>query len=133
MALRFIEPTLEQIRLWKEWVASRPPVVKEIVEQIDPWTLYRIKDTGHRGIFYSVSEDQTITLTITGTYNLIDFERRVFGYKLNDLEPCDPPLPSEPVGVYMTPEEARAYINSRRAENGLDPLSDEDFKDMNTV
>ena len=66
------EPTSEQIEGWKEWVAARPDNVRKAAERLDPWTLYRLKDTGQRATLYILSEaengDVTGTVNITGEF-----------------------------------------------------------------
>jgi hypothetical protein len=39
-------PTDEQRAQFKEWVATRPPKVRAVAEQFDPWTVYRLRTTG---------------------------------------------------------------------------------------
>lgn len=43
---RYTEPTEEQLKVWDEWVASRPEVIKKLAERFDPWSLYKLKTTG---------------------------------------------------------------------------------------
>lgn len=84
---------------WDAWVASRPPVVKDLAERFPPNRLYQLKSSGHRVVMYSYSEDGTVTVTVSGDYNLLTFERHVFGVKPDDLEECDLPAPGERLGV----------------------------------
>jgi hypothetical protein len=104
---RFKEPTPEQEQGWKEWVASRPDRVRAVAERFEPWTLYRLKTTGDRVTILGFSEGDPITMdvSITGEFNLIMFDRRVFGIDPNDLEPCDLPNVNEPVGAMMSAEQ----------------------------
>jgi hypothetical protein len=88
--------------LWKEWVATRPESVQSLSQQLPPDRLYRLKSSGHRGTIHSYSEDGTVTIEVTGAYNLVIFERCVFGIKPEDLEECDLPTPDEPLGVLLT-------------------------------
>jgi hypothetical protein len=49
---------------------------------------------------------------VTGEYNLVAFERRVFGIKPEDLEECDLPGLHEPLGsANMSIEEAKAALD----------------------
>ncbi len=119
---RIYEPTPKQVKIWKKWVNSRPPEIKEVAERFDPWSLYRMKDTGHKVTILGFSEGETVTISVTvsGKYNKVLFERNVFGVDPNDLEPCDPPDPSEPVGAALTQEEASDNMDLIRemAQNG---------------
>lgn len=63
-----------------------------------------LKPTGQRVTIYSYSEDGTVTVNVTGEYNLTMFDTQVFGINPDDLEPCE--LPDGPTGTLMTPEQA---------------------------
>ena len=86
-------------------------------ERFDPWSLYRLKTTGQRVTIYGFSENPegivTVTVRITGKYNLTDFDKIVFGIDPNDLEPCDPPPADEPVGTMLkTKVEIDEYVSN---------------------
>jgi hypothetical protein len=106
---RVVQPTKEQEAEWREWVESRPPVVRAVAEKLDPWTLYRL-NCKHRVSIVSIFEDGTVKVNISGRWNAIIAERQVFGIDPNDLEPCDPPGPDEPVGALMDLEDAVRLI-----------------------
>ena len=112
---RWTEPTAEEEAGWKEWVATRPDVVRKIGERLEPWQLYRLKTTGQRVTLYSISEDGTVTVDITGEYNAILFDRQVFGINPDDLEPCDLPDKGEVTGTMMTGEQVDDNIDLLRA------------------
>ena len=57
-----------------------------------------MKSTGHRVTMYSYSENGTVTVNVTGDYNVVVFERQVFGISPDDLEECDLPAPGEFLG-----------------------------------
>lgn len=95
---RFCEPTEEQESGYHAWVKTRPPVVREIAERLEPWSLYRMKSTDQLVTLYSISEDGTVTVNVTSEFNgpwVMD--RQVFGIEPDDLEPADLPI-GEPVG-----------------------------------
>ena len=46
--MRWMEPAVEQIAAWQQWVAERPEHVRVIATRFDPWTLYRLTTTGQR-------------------------------------------------------------------------------------
>ncbi len=112
---RFAEPTSEQERGWAEWVASRPDTVRVIAERLEPWSLYRLKTTEQRVTLYSISEDGTVTVTVTGEFNAVAFDRQVFGIDPDDLEPCDLPDADEPTGTALTTQEVEENIDVLRA------------------
>jgi hypothetical protein len=122
------EATLEAS--WVQWLASRPQVIKDLGARFKPWKLYRMKSTGHRVFCLSFSENNTITVAVTGTYNLLSMERQVFGIEPDDLLECDLPGPEEVVGVYLTEDEQLLMVNRRRAEFGLPNLTLEEFQNM---
>ena len=112
---RWTEPDDEEVAAWKEWVATRPDVVRKIAERLEPWSLYRLKDTGQRVTLYSISEDGTVTVDITGQYNAMLFDRQVFGINPNDLEPCALPAKHEVTGTMMTADDVDDNIDMLRA------------------
>lgn len=95
--------TAEQDRYHAEWLAERPQVIKDLVARVPPDRLYRLASTGHRVFLYSYSENGTVTVAVTGQFNLVAFERRVFGIRPEELEECDLPGPDEPVGSLDLP------------------------------
>jgi hypothetical protein len=107
---RIATPTQEQESAWNEWILSRPEKVRIVAERFDPWSLYRMKSTGHRVTIFSFSEGSdgkiTMTVDVLGEFNLIAFERRVFGIDPDDLELCEPPGPNERVGAILDEDEA---------------------------
>jgi hypothetical protein len=107
--------TDEEMKEYSEWAASAPPVVRDILERLAPNKLYRIKSTGQRCDVYSVSEKGTVTVNITGQFNVVAFDIQVFGVDPNELEECDLPGPDEPVGTLLTTtEEIREYVDRIR-------------------
>ena len=123
---QFVKPTSEQKAGWSQWVAERPDNVRKIAERFDPWTLYRLKDTDKRVTLHSFGEQPdggvTLTVNITSEFNLISFDRQVFGIDPDDLEECDLPVDGEPLGEVLNEDEQSEYINARRKQNGLLPL-----------
>jgi hypothetical protein len=111
---RWMTPTDEQERGLAEWKASRPDVVRAMMDKLDIWSLYRMKSTGHRVTIYSFYENGMVTVNVTGEYNSVAFDRRVFGVDPDDLEPCDLPGPNEPVGTVLTAAEVADNIDMLR-------------------
>lgn len=93
--------------MWRAWVAERPEAVRLVAERFEPWTLYRLKNSGNRVVVQSFQETAPVTMTVmvSGRFNAVMFERRVFGVEPEDLEPCDLPAPDEPLGAVLTEDE----------------------------
>lgn len=110
--------TKEQKEEWDEWVKTRPPIVQEMCKKFPPNRLYKLKTSNHRVTLYSFSEDRTITVIVSGEYNAVVFDRKVFGIKPEDLEECDLPDKNEVLGTMLTEDKdvekfidvARPYI-----------------------
>ena len=97
---KIMEYTAEQQTEFDEWVASKPPLIQEMIKKCPPNLLYMNRQSGHRMTIVSYSENGTVTAAVTGEYNQCAFERNVFGIPLVDLEECD--LPIGPVGAVLT-------------------------------
>jgi len=127
------EPTEKQVREWNRWVRGRPAAIQDVIRKhgLRPWKLYRMTDTGHRVTLYSFGEDGTVTVNVTGQYNALTIDRRVFGIDPAELTECDLPGDGEVVGtMYQTDEEQLGFINKRRAELGNPPLTLEELNAM---
>lgn len=100
--MRYEEPTPEKLEEWKGWVADRPDPIREVAERFDPWTIYRLKTSGHRVVprsFYQRNDGCVmLTVEVLGRFNFVAFERNVFGIYPEDLEECDLPGPDEKLG-----------------------------------
>lgn len=107
-------PTAEQINEWSEWVESRPEIVKEVARKLHPWKLYKFGD--HRVTLYSISEDGTVTVNVTGEFNSVVFERRVFGVNPTELVECDFPGENEITGSLLSFEEAGSFVNQLKVD-----------------
>ena len=100
---------------WNEWVATRPQVVQELCHRLPPDRLYRMKSSGHRVTLYSYREDGTVTVVVSGKFNLVVFERLVFWISPDDLEECDLPGPDEKVGTALTNrEDIDAFVKNAK-------------------
>jgi hypothetical protein len=109
--MRYCEPTEKQLRGWKRWVRKLPKQVRGVAERFEPWSLYRLKTTGHRVTVHSFGDDATITVIVSGRWNKVAFERQVFGIQADELEDCELPGPGEPLGAVMTSEEAKDNLD----------------------
>ena len=87
---------------WDEWVKTRPKIVQDLCEQFPPDRLYQLYGTGHRVTIHSYSEDGTMTVIVSGEYNLVTFERRVFDIKPEEITECDLPTNDELLGSCLT-------------------------------
>ena len=108
---QFREPAEPEIKAWHDWVAERPDAVRLVAERFNPWTLYRLTTTGHRVSLYSFGETEdggvTMTVDVLGRFNVVAFERRVFGIDPDDLVECDLPADDEMLGsADMDPQDA---------------------------
>ena len=84
-----------------EWYAKRPPEVQKLINKIPPNRLYFLSTSGHRVVPLAYSENGTLTVVVTGEYNSIMFERKVFGINPDDLTECDLPTENECVGAVI--------------------------------
>jgi hypothetical protein len=108
------------------WLAERPPIIREMVTKRPPNLLYRMP-TGHRVTIYSYSEDGTVSVIVGGQFNLIAFERNVFGVDPDTLVECDLPPADEPVGAMLTEKaDIEAHVEDVRASGILDSDSSEE-------
>jgi len=100
--MNIFEPTPGQLAEYEKWIAARPPAVAAVARRFQPWKLYRLP-SGHRVTVYSFGEkpDGTVTLTVTvsGDFNLVTFERNVFGVNPDNLTECDLPAAGERLGA----------------------------------
>lgn len=119
------EPTEKELGEWEAWVYSRPDKVRVVAEKFHPWKLYKMRSSGHRVMVSSFYEDEDnnimLTVDVTGDFNFVAFERRVFGVDPSDLEECDLPGPDEITGsADMTPREVEdLYFEIRSKESKL--------------
>lgn len=110
-----IEPTEEQKKGWDTWVSERPEKVRNVILKhgLTPWKLYRLR-SGHRVTLYSIDEpkegEPTVKVDVLGRFNLVAFDRRVFGVKPEDLEECELPSLEEPLGTVLTADETHAAV-----------------------
>ena len=87
---------------WNKWVSTRPKIIQEMCKKFPPDRLYKLKNSGHRVTILSYSEDETLTVTVSGEYNSIMFDRNVFGIRQDDLKECDLPGCDEVLGATFT-------------------------------
>jgi hypothetical protein len=98
----------------RAWLDSRPPVIKAMTDRWPPNLLYRLKTTDQRVTLYSYSEGGTVTVDVTGDFNLHIMDVQVFGIDPNDLEECDLPG-GEPLGTMLVEDkDVEDYIDKIR-------------------
>jgi hypothetical protein len=111
------EPTQTQVDKWNEWVESRPEQIRSLIQKHNfaPWKLYLLKTSGHKVELYSFDEGEppTLKVLVHGRFNLVSFERRVFGISPDDLEECDLPKPDDPLGVVLTKERVESILKEK--------------------
>ena len=103
----------------QEWLATRPPVIQELAKLVPPGRLYRLKNAkgelGSRVYVHAYNENGTLTVTVSGEYNLVVFDRDVFGIKPEDLEECDLPSAEERLGTLLTEDkDVHAFLDKAR-------------------
>lgn len=95
---------------WRRWVNSRPQVIQKMCKSHPPNRLYKMP-SGHCCKIYSYDENGTMTVNVTGEYNLVAFARSVFGMKPEELVECDLPNDDELVGEFLNQDEAKIFLN----------------------
>lgn len=119
MAL-FVQPTLEQRQLWAAWIAELPDCLQTVARHFNPWTLYRLITTEQRVTVAAFHEPKypggkvSLTVNVTGEFNLLTHDRAVFGIDPNHLVECDLPAPNELLGTMMTSKEVEENIHALR-------------------
>jgi hypothetical protein len=88
----------EKLRIWGEWLDTRPPTVREIAVNLPPWHDYVLRSTGQGCQIHSFDEadDGTVTLTChvwqadfpPGSAMFELFHRVVFGIHPSDVVPA---------------------------------------------
>ena len=102
---------------WADWVSSRPPVVRDLCIGYPPDRLYSMSPNGERVTLVSYSENGTVTVDVSAQWNLVVFERQVFGVDPANLKECDLPAEDEPTGAMLTTDGAvRSYCDVLRAD-----------------
>jgi hypothetical protein len=102
---------------WEHWVSMRPPVVQDLCRRYPPDRLYLMKPHGQRVTLVSYSENGTVTVDVSAKWNLVTFQRQVFGIDPADLEECDLPADDEPTGAMLTTRaEIDAFCDLVRAD-----------------
>ena len=87
--MEIIEPDEDARREWRAWMAERPSAVRAVAERFNPWTLYRLRQTGQIVAVSSYFEDGTISVDVFAEFNpLAMWDTNVFGIDPDDLEPC---------------------------------------------
>ncbi len=100
---------------WRRWVNSRPEVIQKMCKSHPPNLLYKLNTTGHRCRIYSYDENGTMTVQVTGEYNVVAFARAVFGIKPEELVECDLPDDDEVVGELLNQDEAKILFGEKNA------------------
>lgn len=113
---RIFEPNVEQETIYHDWVAQRPPRIREVATRFNTWTLYRMKSTGHRVLIHAFNEDMDeskvlLTVAVLGTYNAVAFDRLVYGVDPDDLEECELPAKDEVLGAMFSQEQVEENLD----------------------
>jgi hypothetical protein len=93
-----------------------------------------MRSTGQRVFPVSYSEDGTVRVIVSGKYNLVSFEREVFGVEIDDLEECDLPGPDEPLGAILTADEVeRALAGKETQDERIGAINDAAFEEARRI
>jgi hypothetical protein len=91
--------------VFEEWLSTKPRAIKDMAAKLPPDRLYKLKDGGHRVTLYSYDENKdgsvSMTVLVTGEFNCVTFDRKVFGINPEDLEECDLPKEDEKLGTLL--------------------------------
>jgi hypothetical protein len=112
--MRFCKPTKKQQEGYAKFVRKLPKKVRKVAERFDIWTLYKLKGTGDRVTIAAFANDGTLTVIVSGKFNLLMAERKVFGIEPDELEECDLPAADEPLGAVLTNREFRDNLDAMR-------------------
>lgn len=104
----WIKWTEEQEKMYEQWVAERPPSIRENIAKhnLRADRLYLLKTTGHRVVLNSFVEKGTVSVNILGKFNPKTIipgktERTVYNINPADLEECDWDGPVEDGQIYL--------------------------------
>ena len=112
--MRFFQPTKAQEEGFRKWVRRLPKKARKIAERFNPWTLYRLKDTGHKVVISGFNDDGTVSAIVSAEFNLVLHQRHVFGIPPDKLEECDLPAADEPVGAALTQAQVEENLDALR-------------------
>lgn len=114
---------------FEEWLKTRPLIIQEMAKKYPPNKFYKIRGKGHICTLYSYSEDKTVSVDITGDFNKLTIERRVFDVNIDDLVETEFDE-TQPTGVLFTKEDdIEDHIKIMRNNLGFN----EDVENINPV
>lgn len=58
--MNWTDPTEEDRVFWQAWLDERPPVVRQVAERFNPWTMYRLTTTGQRCAVLAFASSGTV-------------------------------------------------------------------------
>jgi hypothetical protein len=67
--VNWFEPTDEQRAAWSEFLATRPPHVRDVASRFAPWTLYKLITTGQRCSvlgFHEIDDEESAKIAADG-------------------------------------------------------------------
>ena len=90
---------------FSKWLDSRPEKVRDLILRFPPNKLYRLKSSRHRVtiVAYEERKDGTVgfRVDVRAEFNLLIFERRVFGIDADGLEEAALPRDDELLGALV--------------------------------
>ena len=54
------------VKLFEEWIADRPQIIKDLAKKLPPWDRYELRQTGQHCSLVSYSENNTVTIRVDG-------------------------------------------------------------------
>jgi len=102
---KIFEMTKEEKVEYQTWVESMPDDIQKMIRKYPPDRLYALKPSLQRVTIASYVEDGSVTVTVSGKFNLIAFDRNVFGVNPKDLIECDLPKENEALGTILTDQD----------------------------
>ena len=81
---KIIEWNETQQKEWNEWLSDRPESIKKLADKYPPYNLYKLKTSGQRVTMHSYWEDGTVSIWITGKFNLVMFDKQNRRFRIRD-------------------------------------------------
>jgi hypothetical protein len=97
MRTKWYEPEERHRASFEEWRAALPEDLRKVAERFHPWTLYRLKSTGHYVAFHMINGPNDISpsmgkitvqvsIPVEANRGRVTENRIVFGVDPDDLE-----------------------------------------------
>lgn len=119
----FLYPMTDaELAEWGQWLKDRPETIRDLALRFPPNGLFRIKASKHYCVINSFMEDGTVTVRVTCAFQMLAFDRVVFGLKPDELEPA--PLPEKGVRIGCTQHGIGTFDEARLSFREVEGDSD---------